>query len=535
MAVTVCQGGADAQNATYGEGSDAPFLFGRVEHVSYESSDVRVGASPEQSATAGVAEAPVVGASGGALVINATFDSSITNDPQSAAIQAMINKAVSIFQSLLNDPITVSILFRYATTKPDGTPLASGALATSTFAVYLVPWNTYTNALTADATTANDLTANGSLPASALSTNIKPSSADGRAVSLNTPPVMFADGSVGVGGPYDGIVTLNSGQPFAFTRPPSTGIYDALRSTEHEMDEVLGFGSYLNTSGSDLRPQDLFSWSAAGARNLTSSGSRFFSINGGATNIVGFNQNPAGDFGDWLSGSCPQANPYVQNAFSCQDQASDVTPSSPEGINLDVIGYDLIAATSTTTTSTTTTTNTTAPPTTTTFSTTTTISSTTTTTSSTATTTSSTAPTTTTTSEPTTTTTLAAGDCSTVPEGPTFGSIICRLEALLTLVEAEPGLGVFQAKLAATLTTAHDRAVGARDFCGSTDPKHAKQRIKQVARQVIQYAHRLSGLPARKRLDRTLRAELLAPAAPLKEDLRSLRDALRCPVDASGS
>ena len=33
--------------------------------------------------------------------------------------------------------------------------------------------------------------------------------------------------------------------------------------------------------------------------------------------------------------------PFVQNAFSCRGQFSDVTVTSPEGINLDVIGYDL--------------------------------------------------------------------------------------------------------------------------------------------------------------------------------------------------
>src|SRR5262249_10948664 len=213
---------------------------------------------------------------------------------------AMINNAVSIFHSLFNDPITVSILFRYATTNPDGSPLPSGALAVSYSVVYAVPWTTYINALKADATTANDTTANASLPAGALSTNIDPSSANGRAVGLNTPPAMFADGSLGAGGPYDGIVTLDSSQPFAFTSPPSSGTYDALLATEHEIDEVLGLGSYLNAGGSDLRPQDLFSWSAAGARNLTSSSSRYFSINGGTTDIVGFNQNPSGDFGDWL-------------------------------------------------------------------------------------------------------------------------------------------------------------------------------------------------------------------------------------------
>ncbi len=155
---------------------------------------------------------------------------------------------------------------------------------------------------------------------------------------------MFANGTVGASGPYDGIVTLNSSAPYQFSRPLSAGNYDAQRAAEHEMDEVIGFGSRLNSSGSDLRPQDLFSWSSAGVRNITSSGTRYFSINGGGTNIVNFNQNPMGDLDDWLSSACPQARPYVQNAFLCPGQASDIGATSPEGINLDVIGYDLAAA-----------------------------------------------------------------------------------------------------------------------------------------------------------------------------------------------
>ena len=71
-------------------------------------------------------------------------------------------------------------------------------------------------------------------------------------------------------------------------------------------------------------------------------GSRYFSIDSGTTNIVGFNQSPPGDFGDWLSEPCPQRHPFVQNAFVCRDQFSDISATSPEGINLDVIGYDLV-------------------------------------------------------------------------------------------------------------------------------------------------------------------------------------------------
>ncbi len=79
-----------------------------------------------------------------------------------------------------------------------------------------------------------------------------------------------------------------------------------------------------------------------GVRNLTSSGTRYFSINSGSINIVNFNQTPPRDFGDWLSTACPQAHAYVQNAFGCRGQSSDVTATSPEGVNLDVIGYDLV-------------------------------------------------------------------------------------------------------------------------------------------------------------------------------------------------
>jgi len=276
------------------------------------------------------------------LIINPTFDSSITGNPNAAAIEAMINRAISFHESLFSDPITIQIRFRYSTTGPDGTPLPAGAAAQSTFVIYQVPWSIYIDALTADARTSNDSVANASLPVTALSPNIKSRSAGGRAVGLDTPPAMLPNGTIGQGGPYDGIVTLNSSAPYRFTRPPTPGNLDAQRSTEHEVDEVIGLGSHLGRNGNDVHPQDLFSWSSPGVRNITSSGTRYFSINGGATNIVNFNQNPDRDFGDWLSTACPQAHPYVQNAFVCAGQYSDIAATSPEGINLDVVGYDLV-------------------------------------------------------------------------------------------------------------------------------------------------------------------------------------------------
>src|SRR5262249_42641601 len=159
------------------------------------------------------------------LVIHATFDSSITSKPNAAAIEAMINRAIALYESRFSDPITIQILFRYATTGPDGTPLPASTIAQSDFVIYVMPWNTVIDALRSDAKTSNDTLAIASLPVAALTTNLKPSSANGRALTLDTPPAMFANGTIGDGGPYDGIVTLNSSSPVQFTRPVSASSF----------------------------------------------------------------------------------------------------------------------------------------------------------------------------------------------------------------------------------------------------------------------------------------------------------------------
>jgi len=281
------------------------------------------------------------------LVINPTFDSTITNDPRSNAIQAMIISAIQKYQTLFNDPITASIRFRFSGFHLDGTPMGILVGASNT-GIYPTDWNSYIANLKADGKTANDMNANAGLPSSALSTKILLRSANGRAIGLDTPSVMFADGSLGAGGPYDGIITINSTKPVQFTRPVSATNFDARTFTEHEIDEVLGLGSHLGSVAPQyLAPQDLFSWSSLNVRNTSASGLRFFSIDHGLHNIVIFNQDPAGDFGDWDSDDfCPAVRSYVQNAFNCAGQSPEISESSPEGVNLDVIGYDLIPANS---------------------------------------------------------------------------------------------------------------------------------------------------------------------------------------------
>src|SRR5437868_647597 len=228
------------------------------------------------------------------LVIVPTFDSTITSDPRSSAIQAMIISAIQRYQTLFSDPITVSIRFRYSGYHLEGDPMGT-LIGASNSGIHQLDWNTYITALKADGKTANDMSANATLPTSALSPIMLTNSANGRAVGLNTPPVMFGDGSLGIGGPYDGIITINSLKPVQFTRPVSPGNFDGQMFTEHEIDEVLGSGSHLNTPAPQyFSPIDLFSWASLNARNTSASGQRFFSIDRGLHYIVQFNQNPDG-------------------------------------------------------------------------------------------------------------------------------------------------------------------------------------------------------------------------------------------------
>src|SRR5262249_35764223 len=103
----------------------------------------------------------------------------------------------------------------------------------------------------------------------------------------------------------------------------------------------------------------------------------------------------------------------------------------------------------------------------------------------------------TTTTAPVTTTTLVVA-CSGVPDGPTFASILCRLEALRDATAAAAALADLRPKLDQPLGKAIDRTTKAQQFCADSDAKHAKARHKQVGRQLIQYSHRLRGLHARK-------------------------------------
>jgi hypothetical protein len=261
------------------------------------------------------------------FVILPTFDTSITNDPHAAAIEGKINQAVLTYEAMFTNPITVHIQFQEMST----------GLGQNKSWLYQVPYTTYRSLLQADATTSNETTALAHLPTGPNNpvngnANIRLTRANYLALGGNPGPSPNG---------YDGTISINTGITDA--AGPSSTAYSLLAVTEHEIDEVLGFGSALNglSNGAPaptgaVLPEDLYRFDQNGNRSFTTAlnAQAFFSFDGGTTRLAQFNQTQGGDFSDWYSTGAH--TPQVQDAFA--------TPGAQPQLGveltvLDVLGY----------------------------------------------------------------------------------------------------------------------------------------------------------------------------------------------------
>ena len=284
---------------------------------------------PRVAALLGLAFAGLVAPAHAGIIIDANFESSITSDSNAAQIEAVINQAVNFYESIITTPITVTINYGEMT---------SGLGSSSTYYAP-ISYSDYLAALTSSSSgDATDTSALASLPTGAYnpvngSTTVDVTTANLRALGYNVdPPAGQPDSTILV----NTSITNYAGSPF------NPDYYDLLSVVEHETDEALGLGSDLNTGSTSgaIRPEDLFRYSAPGVRSytLSSSAASYLSVDGGATNLIGFNQAGGGsDYGDWASSSTP----HVQDAYG--------TPGSTpvwgvdEQTALDAIGYNFVS------------------------------------------------------------------------------------------------------------------------------------------------------------------------------------------------
>jgi hypothetical protein len=277
------------------------------------------------------------------LSIIPTYASNITSDPNAAAIETAINSDIATMDSYIANNVTVNISFQET---------GSGLGGSSTY-IGTIGYGSYLSALQAQTSlSAADNTAIASLPAGPNNP------VNGNANITTTLTVLRALGFGGANPPVgqpDTTISLNTSiMNLSRSGPQNPSFYDLQAVAMHEIDEALGIGGPGSQLGGGttgpVGPLDLFRYSAPGVRSYAAGTgiAPYFSINGGVTDLVHFNQADAGsDYSDWGNGVIPaqgqgNTSPQVQDAFGAPGGQPNL--GANELTALDVVGWNLTAA-----------------------------------------------------------------------------------------------------------------------------------------------------------------------------------------------
>jgi hypothetical protein len=277
-----------------------------------------------------------------------------TCDPNiSAGACAELNSTISALYTNIFSDVNAKIYIQMGANDP-------GVLASNMAVINTVTYADYKNALILDSTSANDAIAVANLPNSPL-----PAPLPAGGVTLTNPllraltgvgtPVTGYDPSItscAINNPgcYDGVITMGSSINWWYrSGVEAVDAFDFYAVAEHETDEVLGIGgwgscvNFAGDCGTAIGPLDLFRFTSNHNRTFTTGTNTpcsvpddtnaCFSIDGGTTLLLSYNNTLSGDTGDY-STDCIQVQGY-----GCPNVgALNVSPTA-ELLEMDVVGY----------------------------------------------------------------------------------------------------------------------------------------------------------------------------------------------------
>jgi hypothetical protein len=294
--------------------------------VLFEPDSARIVASAPAAAPGGTGTVTSA-ATTSPFVINITFDASAQSAP--TGFMAGILAAAQYLESQFTDAVTLNIAVGYG--EVNGSALGANALGSSQTFLTSVSYATLLNALKLDAKTATDTSVIASLPAtSPVAGTFWATTGEAKALGLLP----------GTQASTDGFTGFSSSLAFDFNNADgvTAGTFDFNGVVLHEFSEVMGrmllTGATIGTTTNSYDTYDLLHYASPGLRDFLASTPGYFSVNGGTTNLGGFNTVAGGDAGDW--GSAMGNDSF--NAFSASGVVNAV--SSSDLTALDAIGWD---------------------------------------------------------------------------------------------------------------------------------------------------------------------------------------------------